>query len=62
MHHALEMVFFGSMINAMLPSLRQAVWAAPRILSAILAGFTVELGLVLQPAHMGSLMVADSRQ
>jgi hypothetical protein len=62
MHHALVMNIFGSMINAMLPLMRREVWTATRVLLPILAGFTVELSFVLQPTHVGNLMLADSRQ
>ena len=45
----------------MLPLLRE-VSTPTRVLLPILAAFTVELSLVLQPRPVGSLMLADSRQ
>jgi hypothetical protein len=62
MHHALVMGIFGSMINAMLPLLRREVWTATRALLPILAGFTIESSLVLQPAPVGNLMLAGARR
>lgn len=59
MHHALVVGIFNSMINAMLPLLRREIWTATRVL---LPGFTVELCLVLQPAPVGKMMLADSRR
>jgi hypothetical protein len=46
----------------MLPLLRREVWTATPVLLPILAGFTVELSLVLQPAPVGNLMLADSQR
>jgi uncharacterized membrane protein len=53
MHHALVVGIFSSMINAMLPLLRREIWTATRVLLPILAGFTVEFCLVLQPGACG---------
>lgn len=62
MHHVFVVGIFSSMISAKLPLLRREIWTATRILLPILAGFTVELRLVLQPAPVGSLMLAESRR
>jgi hypothetical protein len=62
MHHALVVGIFSSIINAMLPLLRLAIWTATRVLLPILPGFTVELCLVRQPAPVDSPMLAYSRR
>jgi hypothetical protein len=62
MHHALVVDIFSSIINTMLPLLRREIWTAARVLLPILACFTVELCLVLQPAPVGSLTLVDSRR
>ena len=62
MHHAFVVGLFSSMINAMLPLLRREIWTATRVLLPILAGFAVELCLVLRPAPVGSRMLVDSRR